>query len=222
MDKEKLNDSYEVNKEKIIDVAKGLVPQVVVFQAMNNEHYPRCCREATSLSGILIKKETGINGIKMCRGSVTTVSENKICRFHAWLEYGDLIIDPMDFQFNTIDEDDLPMTEETTIPEDLSSLEGLSQDQMNDVFMKTWLSNAEKRYLEDPNEKEKYFLHLNELLKAEKIDPVDYYREIRRCFGLKTFYDKKDKDRVYEAEHIEPVILNNTVRKARRAVKGKW
>jgi len=222
MEKEKFNDSCETDKDRVIDTAKKYIPSVICYLALNEETYPRCCRQACSLLGLKIKEDTGISGIKMCRGSLIFNSENRACHYHAWLQYDDTIIDPMDFQFNTVDEDDLPFTDENIIPEDISKLQGLSQDDMDKVFMKTWLANAEKRYLENPNEKEKYFQHLNELLKAGEIDTVNYYLEIKRCFGIKTFYDANDKDRIYTANHVEPVILNKNFRKIARLFLGKW
>ena len=166
-------------------------------------------------------QESGVR-LKMCRGSVTFLPANERCTYHAWLEYDDLIIDPTDFQFNVVDVDELPFTRENFVPDEIDHSINRTEADWNQLFFDTYNDNNLKRYLENPNEKEKYFQDLNDLLRAEKIDPEDYFSELQRCFKFKAFYDKNDKNRIYEADHVEPVIMNNTIRKMVRLVLGKW
>ena len=58
-----------------------------------------------------------------------------------------------------------------------------------------------QRYLEDPNDKEKYFQDITKLLSEDNLDADIYAEEMKRCFGAKTFYYKNDPNSnvTYEA-----------------------
>jgi|GEM_PF-5179516 len=159
MNKEKLFNTSESKKEKVIESARYHVPRLLCWLALTEDTYPRCCRQACSVLGRQMKEETGIN-LKMCRGQVDLVSQGGRCSYHAWLEYGDLVIDPTDFQFNVIDENELAFTPENVLPDNLEYIASLGEEERQAVLVDTWLKNAFKRYQENPNEKEKYFLHL--------------------------------------------------------------
>lgn len=220
MFKESLPNSSETERRRVIELAGIRAPQLICFLALTEESYPYCCELASRRLGQQIMIETGIS-LNICKSPNNLISDGNIIGTHTWLEYNNVIIDPTDFQANVIDRQQLPFTMETIMPNDLDDILALNEQDRRDIFIDTWFENSFKRYQENPNEKEKYFLLLNDLLREEKIEPDDYIAELQRCFGLKIFYSKEnDKDKIYNAEYIEPVVLTDAMRGIARDVLG--
>ena len=218
--KEKLINSYEAEKRRVIELAGIRAPQLICFLALTEESYPYCCELASRTLGQQIMIETGIS-LNICKSSTNSISDGNIIGSHTWLEYDNVIIDPTDFQANVIDRKELPFTLETIMPDDLGNISTLSEQDRRDVFIDTWFKNSFKRYEDNPNEKEKYFLLLNDLLRDDKIILDDYIAELQRCFGLKVFYDKNnDKDEIHNAKYIEPVVLSNAMKNMAQTALG--
>lgn len=184
-------------KHQIIQSVERNFGSLVKFLVYDRSDFPCCCVSASHLLHGLINEEIGID-TKVCEGSRLNVSINEICRFHSWLEYDDLIIDPTDFQFHVIDLWSLPLITENVIPKDIVLDNHLSEEELDRIYMDTYVKNATKRYQENPNPKEKYFLDLTQLLKTDQIHPIEYVNELKRCFGCKIFYSKSDPNYVYQ------------------------
>jgi len=220
MFKEKSINSSQAEKRRIIELAGIRAPQLICFLALTEKSYPYCCEIASRRLGQQIMIETGVS-LNICSSPINSISDGNIIGSHTWLEYDNVIIDPTDFQSNVIDGKELSFTLQTIMPNDLDNISELSEQARRDVFMNTWFVNSFKRYQENPNEKEKYFLLLNGLFRDEKILPDDYISELQRCFGLKLFYDKNnDEDNIYRAEYIESVALNDVMKNMARAALG--
>jgi hypothetical protein len=104
-----------------------------------------------------------------------------------------MIIDPTDYQFNSIDLNALPLETKYLIPNDDSIEKCQTKEEIHDVMLRTYLENNYKRYKENPNEKEKRFMGLTEQMKSGSIDPESASQELQTRFGSEIFYDKNDK-----------------------------
>lgn len=199
MEKEKLVDPVETEKQKIKDTVKLLFGSFSCYLAMNETDFPRVCVAASVQLKIAIKKVNNID-VDFCEGSLHFNEDNSTCSKHAWLEHGNMIIDPTDYQFHVIDLNGLPLEPENFIPTDGSLEECQTEDEMHQIMLKTYQQNNHKRYLENPNEKEKRFSVLVEEMRSGSADPELVAQELRESYGSKIFYDKNDKRYEYKVE----------------------
>jgi len=177
--------------EVINTVTPLLVPVIHYLAVKKSEQFPFLC----SLACNIIKEEIEDHysfKLTLCNGSRTDITDHSICRKHTWLEYGNLIIDPTDFQFSVIS-NDLPLTNENIIPKDVC-LDGLDEEELYKIFLQTYAENRHEEYLKRPNEKEKRFQELTNLLKDKQTEPKTYTDILRDEYGFKAFYNKSDKD----------------------------
>lgn len=190
--------STEQNKESVKTFVSIHLGTLSVFLAKNQECFPGCCKDACPLLGTAMKELHDIE-LEIKHGTWQDIANDKICTNHSWLEYGDMIIDPTDYQFHSIDLYDLPLTQNNITPKDISyNIGKLSEEQLYDIFQTTYLQNAKKRVDTNPNPKEQFFKDLTDMAKDDKISPDLFFYELQRCFKAKTFYSKEDKDFRYE------------------------
>ena len=175
--------------------AEKYVDKLTQVLARDYESFPGCCKVAALALKQIMKENDNIE-LTLQRGSLNNIPKNEMCYNHTWLEYNDLIIDLTDYQFEAIDLWDLPLEVENFIPEDID-ISSLSKEEAQKVFMCTYVKNAKKRYQDNPNQKEQYFIDLKNMAKNDQISSDIFFSELKRCFGAKTFYDKKDPNIVY-------------------------
>jgi hypothetical protein len=184
-------DSKEFNQLQIKNIVEQSFGALNHYLITNLDFYPNCCLEASGILKQFIKKKLDID-LPLCQGRFLDKSDNSHCEYHGWLEYGDLIIDPTDYQFQIEDIGILPFTEENFLIEG-HDYSNYSKEEFKQKIIETYRLNKKRRYLEHPNEKEKYFLELKNLVKNNQLDPEIFSEELKRCFGCKIFYSKKDK-----------------------------
>ena len=177
---------------------------IICYCAIKKAHFPMDCLVACKLLQQEINASYDFNLI-LYEGSRTDTNSNHRCPSHIWLECGDLIIDPTDFQFKAISYD-LPIIDENFIPQDIN-LDGLSEEELYSIYSGTYTKNCYKNYLENPNEKERNFQELVDSLKNGQISQEEFVNELRISYGCKTFYSKSDHESgiIYEqnAKHAE-------------------
>lgn len=195
MEREVPINSVENNTQQIKDVVEKNYAEITHFLATNAESYPRCCSAACKILQSVIKKECEIE-LKICEGTFTNILKEEQCDYHVWLEYKNLIIDPTDYQFQVVDLWSLPLMVDNMLPKDRQT-DNLSQKYSEQLMMDIYMQNAYQRYIENPNEKEKYFLELKNLLKDNHLPTGIFIDELKRCFGAKTFYNKNDTNYRY-------------------------
>ena len=189
---EHLLDRSEQNALEVVDNIKSLLTPVIHYLAVKrSDQFPFVCYSACDI----IQNEIESNyhyKLKLCNGTRVDTTTKTICRKHTWLEYGDLIIDPTDFQFNVIS-NNLPLTDENLVPKDIC-LDGLSDEELYNIFLQTYAENRYKKYLSAPNEKEKRFQELTILLQKGQIGPKVYSNILFAEYGSKVFYNKSDQE----------------------------
>lgn len=164
--------------------------------ARGESNFPNCCIRASHLLHLIIKKNTGLD-TKICCGTRYETKSNHYYPYHAWLEYGDLIIDPTDYQFTAIDLWSLPFTKENITPNNIC-LDNCTQREIDNIRLATFFENAKRRYKENPNDKEQEFLKIVELFKQGKINSDNFTQLLREVYNSKIFYSKQDKEISYQ------------------------
>ena len=200
LDHVEFDDQYKI--KQVVESNFGLVMKYLVE---NDQDFPHCCNHACYLFQAIIKNKTGFE-IKICEGNRHDNSKNENCPHHVWLEYCDLIIDPTDFQFQAIDLWSLTLITENLILQN-QSFNNLTKDEINNQFMNNYIEKAKQRYLNNPNEKEKHFLELKNMLKKSQIDPNHFVGELKENYGCQIFYSKYDQNFVYQQNHTFSGII---------------
>lgn len=192
--------SEEFYKSQIRDTVEFYYPILTHYILDTNNNFPNCCKYASNNFRALVKRETGIT-LDLCEGKVKNLQKGSFCDYHVWLEYNGLIIDTTDYQFEAMDFD-LPITIENFFDESigLNEYENITSDQIKEKMWDTYCSKNKKRWQENPNDKEKYFQQLRDLMKSNQIDRNLYTDELKRCFGARIFYSINNNIRKYIAE----------------------
>lgn len=192
--------SEEVCKSQIKDTVEFYYPILTHYILDTNDCFPNCCKYASNIFRDLVKRETGVT-LDLCKGKVKNLQKGSHCDNHVWLECNDLIIDPTDYQFEAMDFD-LPATFENFFDKSISldEYENITNDQLKEKMRDIYCAKNKKRCQENPNEKEKYFQQLRDLMKSCRIDRKVYTDELKRCFGVKIFYSKDNNIRKYITE----------------------
>ena len=192
MEKPQIESSPEIKKytEIIRAVDSDLMP-IICYYAINKPHFPM---EATAVCRLMQSQINDRYNFKLtlCEGTRTDTNTGNMHNNHVWLESDDLIIDPTDFQFQAIAYDLAP-TDENIVPTGVD-LSKLSKQALNDLLMATYIDNCYKKFLENPNDKEKRFKELVDLLKDRRISQEEFLNELRDNYGGKTYYYKSDKE----------------------------
>lgn len=165
--------------------------------------YPNVCFNACNSLQEAVKRNANID-LTLCEGECHS-PEGWHCGYHVWLEHGNIIIDPTDYQFHI---KEYPVIEMDVLTQDLIQ-EGYdinapsgtySIEELKKAYSEARRKRNNQRYLENPNDKEKYFQELTKLLINEQINEDLFVDETQRCFRSKVFYDKTDSnsDIVYD------------------------
>jgi hypothetical protein len=198
MEVETLENPIGSDELQIRSTVEKYLGALTCYLALNDELYPRSCIDACKILQQVVEKDTSIE-LKFCKGEA--INQGKRCGSHAWLEYQNLIIDPTDYQFHV--KDRMPIAKEDIMGDliqdlikdgyDINPPEGTySLEEIREALGQAYLKRNEKRYRENPNEKEKYFIELTSLLKSQRLNPALFLDELKRCYSHKLFYSKDD------------------------------
>ncbi len=109
MERELPLNTVEFDQQQIKQVVNNNFSEIIKYLIDTNPFFPHVCGNASVLLEDKIEDELKID-IRFCEGTRYDNKRKHFCDYHSWLEYGDLIIDPTDFQFFIYDTSPLPST----------------------------------------------------------------------------------------------------------------